>query len=145
MGIDKVSPGTAAVVLDETRSKVLLHLRDDQPMWSLPGGPSDFGESFGTACIKEVKEETGLDVAINRLIGVYSDPQFWIFSYPDGNRAHAFAAAFECRVVSGEIAPNMKDSLDVRWFPINELPDNLMPMHPKVISDCINGAQCVIF
>lgn len=145
MATDKITPGTAAVVLDDSGKRVLLHLRDDKPMWSLPGGPPDFGESFTAGTVREVKEETGLDIKIIRLIGVYSDPEFWIFSYPDGNRAHAFAAAFECRVISGEIRPNMIDSLDVKWFPIDELPTNLMPMHPRVISDCIAGVQGVIF
>ena len=60
MGIDRTSPGTAAVILDDSRNNVLLHLRDDKPMWSLPGGPPDFGESFTDATIREVKEETGL-------------------------------------------------------------------------------------
>lgn len=145
MGSYRVSPGTAAVILDDTRGNVLLHLRDDQPMWSLPGGPPDFGESFSAATVREVKEETGVNVRIVRLIGVYSNPAFWIFSYPDGNRAHAFAAAFECSVVSGKLVPNMKDSLEVKWFPADDLPENVMPMHPKVIADCIDGAEGVIF
>jgi ADP-ribose pyrophosphatase YjhB (NUDIX family) len=145
MGIDKITPGTAAVIWDTKRNSVLLHLRNDKPMWSLPGGPPDFGESFADCIIREVKEETGLDVEIVRLIGVYSEPKYWIFSYPDGNKAHAFAAAFECRVVSGELVPNMIDSLEVKWFPVDDLPNNLMPMHPKVISDCITGAVGVFF
>lgn len=145
MAIDKVTPGTAAVILNTERDRVLLHLRDDYPMWSLPGGPPDFGESFSQGLIREVTEETGLVVDIVRLVGDYSEPEFWIFSYPDGNRAHAFAAAFECKVVSGELAANMTDSLDVKWFPVDKLPENLMPMHPKVITDCITGKECVIF
>ena len=145
MGIDKSVPGTAAVVLDADKTHVLLHLRNDRPMWSLPGGPPDFGESFSDGIVREVKEETGLHVEIVRLIGVYSEPTFWIFSYPDGNRAHAFAAAFECRVLSGTLSPNMTDSLEVKWFPVDALPENLMPMHPKVISDCLSGAHSVIF
>lgn len=145
MGVDRVSPGTAGVVLDDKRNNVLLHLRDDAPMWSLPGGRPEFGESFATAMIRETKEETGLIIEIVRLIGAYSDPAFWIFSYPDGNRAHGFTAAFECSVVSGEPVPNMKDSLAVNWFPVDGLPDNLMPMHPKVIADCVNGVEGVFF
>ena len=145
MAVDKVTPGTAAVILNSERDSVLLHLRNDQPMWSLPGGPPDFGESFSQCVLREVKEETGLVVKIVRLIGIYSEPDHWIFSYPDGNRAHAFAAAFECEVVSGELMPNMTDSLDVSWFAVNDLPKNLMPMHPKVISDCLGGKECVIF
>ncbi len=145
MAIDKVTPGTAAVILNTARDSVLLHLRNDHPMWSLPGGPPDFGESFAQGIIREVKEETGLVVEIVRLIGVYSEPEFWTFSYPDGNRAHAFAAAFECKVLSGELAANMTDSLEVKWFAVDDLPGNLMPMHPKVITDCIYGKEGVIF
>lgn len=145
MSVEIVAPGTAAVILDASGNNILLHYRDDKPMWSLPGGRPEFGESFKDCIIREVKEETGFDVEIMRLIGVYSEPDFWIFSYPDGNRAHAFAAAFRCKVVSGKLEANMKDSLDVKWFPLDALPDNLMPMHPKVISDCISGAESVIF
>jgi len=111
----------------------------------VPGGPPEFGESFTTGIAREVQEETGLNNEIIRLIGVYSDPEFWILSYLDGNRAHAFAAAFQCRVISGEISPNTKDSLDVRWFPIDDLPNNLMLMHPKVISHCVDSFEGVIF
>jgi hypothetical protein len=45
-------------------------------------------------------------------------------------------------VTSGELMPN---SLEVKWFPVDGLPDNVMPMHPKVISDYINGVEGVIF
>ncbi len=145
MGTDRVSPGVAAVILNADRTRVVLHLRDDKPLWSLPGGPPDFGESFTACTVREVKEETGLNVDIVRLIGVYSSPEFWIFSYPDGNRAHAFAAAFECSVVSGELAANCSDSLDAKWFDVNALPDNLMPMHPRVIADCIGNKDGIIF
>jgi ADP-ribose pyrophosphatase YjhB (NUDIX family) len=131
--------------LDETRANVILHLRNDKPMWSLPGGPPDFGESFSDCILRETEEETGLLVSVERLIGVYSHPDYWVFSYPDGNRAHAFAAAFECSVISGDPAPNMEDSLEVKWFPVNDLPPNIMPMHPKVITDCINGTGVVIY
>ncbi len=143
MGIDRITPGTAAVILDSTKEQVLLHLRDDKPMWSLPGGPPDFGESFADAMIREANEETGYQIKINRLIGVYSNADFWIFDYPDGNRAHAFAAAFECAVTGGKLKANMKDSLAVKWFPVADLPDNIMPMHPKVIDDCISGKSGV--
>lgn len=95
--------------------------------------------------ISKLNRYTGLNIKIVRLIGVYSDPAYWIFEYPDGNRAHAFAAAFECKVISGKLSANMKDSLDVKWFPLNNLPDNLMPMHPGVISDCTSCLEPAIF
>ena len=145
MAVDRITPGTVAVVLNESKDQVLLHLRNDKPMWSLPGGPPEFGESFEEAMLREANEETGYVVEIVRLIGVYSNAKYWVFDYPDGNRAHAFAAAFQCHVIGGEAKPNMQDSLDVKWFPVLKLPDNIMPMHTKVIKDCINGRSGVIF
>ena len=54
--------------------RVLLQRRDDNGRWGLPGGSVEPGESVRTAVIREVHEETGLDVEPLRLIGVYSDP-----------------------------------------------------------------------
>lgn len=144
MGIRSTIPGTAVVVLNDSRTDIVLHLRDDWPMWSLPGGRPEFGESISQTVVRETREETGLDVAIQRLIGIYSDPDQWIFSYPDGNVSHAFAAAFECVVVSGTLMPNGDDSLDVKWFPLDALPGNLMPMHGAVIRDAVSHATGVI-
>lgn len=144
MGSKKITPGTAVVVLNELRDMVLLHLRNDKPNWSLPGGPPEFGESIAQCAIRETKEETGVDIELLRLVGIYSTPGYWIFDYPDGNEVHAFAAAFESRVISGSLRPNMIDSLDVKWFPTDQLPRNIMPMHPKVIVDCLTSVDGVI-
>jgi ADP-ribose pyrophosphatase YjhB (NUDIX family) len=55
--------------------RVLLQRRADSGNWALPGGKTDLGETLGDAVIREVREETGLDVELTGVLGIYSDPK----------------------------------------------------------------------
>jgi 8-oxo-dGTP pyrophosphatase MutT (NUDIX family) len=92
---------TAAAVFDADR-RLLLTRRRDNGRWCLPGGSVEPGESVSEACIREVVEETGLLVALTRLIGVYSSPDR-VFTYPDGNRWHVIELVFSARISAGAI------------------------------------------
>jgi len=94
--------GCSAVILDETRQKILLTRRTDNGQWCLPGGGMEPGESAAEACAREVWEETGLRVRIVRLTGVYSDPNQLIV-YPDGTKIQVVALNFEAAVTGGEL------------------------------------------
>lgn len=94
--------GCSAVIFDSTREKVLLTQRADNAQWCLPGGRIEPGESVSEACVREVWEETCLQVKVLRLIGVYSDPHKLVV-YPDGNKAHIIALSFEAEIISGEL------------------------------------------
>src|ERR1051325_4042675 len=67
-----IRPGVSAVVL--TPEGLLLQRRSDNGLWGLPGGGVEPGESVSAAIVREVREETGLDVTPVRLVGVYSAP-----------------------------------------------------------------------
>ncbi len=128
----------SAVVFDDARRRVLLQRRSDNGRWGLPGGGVELGETLAAACIREVREETGFDVAIVRLIGVYSDPAFQVVRYPDGHVVHYVSACFECRVVGGAAAL-CDETLALEWFDTRDLPPDLLPMHRLRIDDALAG------
>ncbi|CAN5671917.1 NUDIX domain-containing protein [soil metagenome] len=110
----------SAVVLDE-QGRILLQRRSDNSRWSVPGGAMELGESITEAAMREVKEETGYDVAVDRLVGIYSDPRH-VVAYSDGEVRQQFSICFACRIVGG--APASSDeSLEVALFAPEELAD----------------------
>ena len=121
-----IRPGVAAVIFQDER--VLLQRRDDNRQWGLPGGSVEPGESVRTAVIREVREETGLDVEPLRLIGVYSDPaNHQIVTYPDGNVIHYVSSVFECAVRGGTLTC-CEESLELAFFPPDALPADTLPI-----------------
>jgi 8-oxo-dGTP pyrophosphatase MutT (NUDIX family) len=94
--------GCSALVLDERGARVLLTRRTDNGRWCLPGGRMDPGESAAETCVREVLEETGLQVEVVRLVGLYSSPHL-IVEYADGERRQIVAAHFLVRVVGGAL------------------------------------------
>ena len=97
-----VRPSVSAVIFDR-RGRLLLQQRSDGGQWGLPGGSVEIGESLADAVRREVHEETGLDVTVRRLIGVYSDPALQVVRYPTGHVWHYVGVCFECRATSGTL------------------------------------------
>jgi 8-oxo-dGTP pyrophosphatase MutT (NUDIX family) len=112
-------PGVSAVVLDD-EGRVLLGQRADNHRWALISGIPDPGEQPAAAVVREVEEETGVRVAVERLVSVRSSRQV---TYPNGDVCQFMDLCFRCRVLSGEARVNDDESLAVGWFPLDELPD----------------------
>ena len=91
--LGKISTGCSAVIFDDTKDKILLTRRADNNQWCLPSGRIESGESVTEACIREVLEETGLQVEIVKLISIYSNPN-QLVEYSDGNRIHLISLCF---------------------------------------------------
>lgn len=85
---------TVAVIED---GRVLVTKRADLPVWCLPGGGVDASESLAQAAVREVREETGLEVALTRLVGVYSRPRWY--------RGGAHEVLFAAQRIGGEARP----------------------------------------
>lgn len=137
-GRTRVRVGVAVVVRDQ-RGWILLERRRDCDLWGLPGGRIEPGESVAEAAMREVREETGLTVTVQRLVGVYSDPPGRIVTYPDnGDVAHLVDILLEARVVSGMLTCSA-ESLDVQFFDPGALPSDLVPPTVAPLQDILNG------
>jgi ADP-ribose pyrophosphatase YjhB (NUDIX family) len=111
-------PAASGVVVDD-RGRILLHRRKDNDLWSLPGGAMEPGESIAGTIVREVREETGLEVEVVRLVGIYSDPRY-VIEYSDGEVRQQFSICFACRVRDGHLQPS-DESHELRFFDPSEL------------------------
>ncbi|GAB3155850.1 NUDIX domain-containing protein [Micromonospora sonneratiae] len=116
-----------AFILDH-QGRVLLIQRTDNGLWALPGGAQDFGESIAETAVRETKEETGIDVEVTDMVGIYTDPNH-IIAYTDGEVRQQFSICFRARYLSGQ--PTESDeSSRVAWISQAELDD--LKIHPSM-------------
>lgn len=135
-----IHPGVAMIIFDEEK-RILLQKRRDVALWGIPSGHVEPGETVKEAAVREVLEETNLHVEIERLIGVYSEPASQIFHYPNGKMVHFITLCFLAKIVGGELVCNLKESLELTFFDVNELPKALLPMHPAWLKDALANEQ----
>jgi len=116
------SLGAFAVIFDSSANVLLCH-RTDRDMWNLPGGRVEIGETPSDAVVREVLEEVGLRVRVQRLIGVYSVP-----------RKKDLVFSFQCAPIGGVLGTS--DEADrVGWFSRTSIPGNTLPRHIERIED----------
>lgn len=130
---DEIRPGVAAVVLND--AEVLLLKRADKEQWALPTGTVERCEPVREAIVREIKEETGLQIAVERLTGVYSHPEQQVFSYPSGKAVHFVTNCFLCSVEEGTLEADEDEALEVGFFDVDDLPSNMLSMQPQWITD----------
>ena len=115
---------TSAVVTDHV-GRILLQRRADSGNWALPGGGMEMNESLTASVVREVKEETGLDVEVTGLVGTYTDPRH-VIAYTDGEVRRQFNICYTARVAGGQLSIS-GESTELRFIDPDEL-DGL-PMH----------------
>lgn len=117
----------------------MIEIRDeraDNGRWCLPGGHLEAGESVTEGLVREVKEETGLDVEVVRLTGVYSTPHR-VLEYADGSRFHVVALNFEARIVGGTLSVSDETS-EFMWCPSVDITTlDIVASHVERIVDAL--------
>jgi len=119
-------------IIKDKQNRVLLILRNDYDLWNLPGGGLEKGESPWQGVIREVKEETGLNVSVTRLAGVYSKPD-----------VDEIVFSFECKIIDGELTLN-EEAKDFKYFSLQEIPKNSSSKQFERIKDLLEDENKMI-
>jgi 8-oxo-dGTP diphosphatase len=122
----------AFAIITDAENRILWCLRSDYNIWNLPGGSVENGEAPWDCVIREVKEETGLDIIVEELTGIYSKPaeNDLVFSY-------------KCRVVSGSLQVN-EEAKEIEYFDLNKLPENIVHKQVARVKDYFNSNYLVV-
>lgn len=121
------------IVTTENNAKVLIVKRVDLPVWVLPGGGIEPEENAEDTVIREIKEETGLDVIITRKVAEYSPV----------NKMSSVTHTFQCTEVGGALSLS-PETCDVGYYPVNALPKRFFPPHHDLINDTLRHHPAVI-
>jgi len=113
---------------------VLLTKRRDVPIWVLPGGGIEEGETPETAIEREVKEETGIRVKALRKVALYTPT----------NRLTSHTYHIECLPVGEEEPTAGAEALDAKFFPFEEIPYKFLPVHREWMEDACKNAPHLI-
>jgi ADP-ribose pyrophosphatase YjhB (NUDIX family) len=116
-----IAIGTTIIVYND-KNEILLNKRIDTGTWGIPGGAMEPGESAEETARQELSEETGLEAEDFKLIVVLSGPEYF-FVYPNGDQMHTVIVLFEAIRVKGEFRVNDGESKELRFFPLNALPE----------------------
>ncbi len=121
-----IVPG-ARIVVHDRLGRVLLELRRDFRRWGLPGGHQEVGDSSAQTAIREVLEETGLRIKRPEVFGIASDPRHETVRFPNGDRTQSVSVLFHARKPRGEPKFDPRETLELGWFALEDLPAGLMP------------------
>lgn len=120
-------PGGSALIVDDNGA-ILMQRRSDSGNWSFPGGTMEIGETLEQCVIRETKEETGLDIELTGLLGIYTDPDH-VIAYADGEVRQEFNITFYGRVTGGAITVSA-ESTEVAFLTPAQL--QTLPVHETV-------------
>ena len=112
-------------------NKIILIKRLNNPFkdhWAIPGGFVEYGEKVEDAAVREAKEETGLDIELTKLVGVYSDPE-------RDPRGHTVTVAFLSKIIGGTLKSD-SDAKDAKFIDIDELKNMELAFdHYEILKD----------
>ena len=124
---NSIVPAASAIITND-EGKILLHRRSDNDLWALPGGAMEIGESIAETVVREVKEETGLDVKLEYIVGIYTDSHHAI-AFSDGEVRQQFSLCFACTIIGGTMSVS-DESFEVAFISTQEIEH--LNMHPSI-------------
>src|SRR5665647_2716674 len=135
----KYTGKTSTAILPYQDNKILLIKRNTIPFkgyWALPGGRMDPSETIEQTIVREVKEETGLDVTIVRKVGEYIET-----GVKDDVEYEYYPTCFVVKPVGGEVKKQESEIQEIKIFSLNELPKPLAFVHEEMIKDYVDTSK----
>lgn len=135
----KYSGRTATAIVEFPPEMILLAKRNTIPFrgyWALPGGRAEQGETIEQTIVREVKEETGLDVTVVRKIGEYHEQ-----GLQDGVEYDYYPACFLVKVVGGELRKQKGEIQELHSFSPEDVPEKLAFVHNQMIADYLASRE----
>lgn len=124
----------ACLIIGDGEGNVLLQRRADDGSWANHGGAMELDERMEDTLFREIREELGLTPVEPKLLGVYSGPEFR-HVYPNGDQVSIVEAVYYCHAVAGEPRLQEEEVTEIRWFPLDALPENLMRHNRGALMD----------
>jgi ADP-ribose pyrophosphatase YjhB (NUDIX family) len=131
---NSVVPSVTAVVRDDSGRLLLIH-KADNDLWALPGGGHDIGERISDTVVREVFEETGIQVEVDNIVGLYTDPEH-VMAYDDGEVRQQFSICFRAHPVGGSLRTS-SESKEVRW--VDPADHDSLDIHPSMMMRIRHG------
>ena len=120
-----LSPSVGAIIHDN-KGRLLLQEKSSGEAWSLPAGGIELGENPQEAIIREVREETGYNVCIHNIGGVYGGRAFR-YTYPSGDQVEYVVTLFQCKIIGGSGVPTDDETKSIQYFERHEMPELVLP------------------
>ena len=118
-------------------NKILFQRRADNGRWGLIGGLLEMNETYEEAALREIREETGLEVKLDSFLGIFHNHDM---IWSNGDAAHVISAMFTASIVSGE--PRIdEESYELRFFDRGEIPELFAADHIAALEAYFTGIQ----
>ncbi len=127
----------AADALIVREGKILFQRRADNGKWGLIGGLLELNETYEEAALREIREETGLEVKLESFLGIFHNHDM---VWPNGDRAHVISACYTASILSGE--PRIdEESYELRFFGKDEIPPLFAQDHIEELKAYFSGVR----
>ena len=128
-----MATAASCIIYDDNKG-ILFEKRTDNGMWCIPGGSLELGESLEEALLREVKEETGLDIFDPVFLDVKANIHI---IYPNQDEVYYTDVVYYSTEYDGDLEHD-SESTELKWFKLDELPDNIMDTQIEFINSFKN-------